>query len=128
MSTTAKLVVVLLGILIVTMVTLVTLAMGYISRHPSAETTVQPAPPPPAAGDAALARIHTRGELRVGMDTGNPPWIGSPPMFFLNEGQPDGFDYQLALRVAAAAGVPGKVKVVHHFYSDFEAEIGRAHV
>jgi ABC-type amino acid transport substrate-binding protein len=49
--------------------------------------------------------------------------VGSPPMYFPNStGQPDGFDYQLALKVAAAVGVP-KVKLVHHLYSEFEGAL-----
>jgi ABC-type amino acid transport substrate-binding protein len=76
-----------------------------------------PAKAAPAAGPA-VARIQARGELLVGMDTGEPPWTGTPPMYFPNEkGEPDGFDYVLAQKIAVAVGVP-KVKVVHGKYSE----------
>ena len=70
-----------------------------------------------AASGAAIDRIKSRGELLVGMDTGEPPWTGTPPMFFPNQkGDPDGFDYRVAVQVADALGV--KVKLVHGKYAD----------
>ncbi len=77
--------------------------------------------PPVAAG--ALERVRQRGELRVIMDTGTPPWTGLPPMYLLDDGgKPDGFDYRLALEIARAAGV-GKVTLVHSSYMDFAATL-----
>lgn len=121
MSTAAKITIVILALLTVMAVIVAALVAGFIARKPLAAPEVQVAAP---AG-AALERIRRRGEVRVGMDTGNPPWIGSPPMFFLNEkGERDGFEYQLAKEVAKAAGV-GKVELVHHLYAEFEDALVR---
>lgn len=76
-----------------------------------------------SAGPAGptLDAIRARGALRVAMDTGEPPWTGTPPMYFRNaEGKDDGFDHLLATRVAAAIGVP-KVEIVHAKYGDLPA-------
>jgi ABC-type amino acid transport substrate-binding protein len=74
----------------------------------------------PAAVGPAVERIRSRGVLRVGMDTGEPPFTGTPPMYFPNaRGEPDGFDVALARRIATAAGA-GDLKVVHAKYSGLE--------
>jgi polar amino acid transport system substrate-binding protein len=66
----------------------------------------------------AIERIRRRGELLVGMDTGEPAGVGTPPMFVPDAaGKPDGFDYQVARWVATAVGVPN-VRVVHGKYSE----------
>lgn len=84
---------------------------------PTGGPAATPAPAPPPEGPA-LARIRARGVLLVGMDTGEPPWTGTPPMYFPDaQGQPDGFDFQVAEQIAGAAGVAG-VKVVHAKYSE----------
>lgn len=119
-------------------VTLVILAvLGYAAWHfrgrvgtgtasPSASTAVAApqAPAPPAASPApgaagpAVAALRARGVLRVGMDTGEPPWTGTPPMYFPDDaGNPDGFDYGLAKVLAKGLGVP-EVRVVHAKYSE----------
>lgn len=81
-----------------------------------------PAPrPSPGAVPPALQRIRDRGVLRVAMDTGEPAWTGTPPMFFLAEsGEHDGFDVTVARELAKALQVP-EVKVVHAKYSALEA-------
>jgi ABC-type amino acid transport substrate-binding protein len=94
------------------------------SRPTAAPTVqVQPAPAPeggPAAAGAALDRIRTRGSLLVGMDTGEPAWSGTPPMFFLDDsGGYAGFDSVVAKQVATAAGV-SDVKIIHAKYSGLE--------
>jgi polar amino acid transport system substrate-binding protein len=81
-----------------------------------------PSAPSPAAlpAGSAVARIRDRGALLVGMDTGEPPWSGTPPMFYLGpDGGYDGFDSEVARQVAAAAGVRD-VKIVHAKYSGLE--------
>jgi ABC-type amino acid transport substrate-binding protein len=73
-----------------------------------------------AAAGPAVQAIVSRGVLRVAMDTGEPPWTGTPPMFQMGaDGTPDGFDHVLARRIATALGV-GEVKVVHVKYSGLE--------
>ena len=73
-----------------------------------------------ARGPVPLAH---RDELRVLMDTGSPPWTGLPPMFQPNEaGEPDGFDYRLAQRIAADLGIP-RVKILHSSYMDFASRL-----
>ena len=131
MSKTAKLIIVLLVVLIVVGVVGAVLLAGMLSKGegPSSDEATVPSASAgstdaqaPASGDT-LARIRQRGELMVVMDTGTPAWVGSPPMYFPNaEGQPDGFDYQLALTIAGKIGVP-KVKVVHKLYDEFEAAL-----
>ncbi len=127
MTRTAKLIVVLLVLLIVVGVVGAVLMVGVLKEKtdPVVATTGggdQGAPKPPASGET-LERIRARGELIVVTDTGTPPWIGSPPMYFPNlDGQPDGFDYQLALQIGDAIGVP-KVKLVHKLYDEFEAAL-----
>jgi ABC-type amino acid transport substrate-binding protein len=80
---------------------------------------VQPVTAPVAAG-ATLDRIRARGHLLIGMDTGEPPWTGTPPMFQMNEqGGYDGFDFALAQRIASEIGV-AEVKIVHTKYSGLE--------
>lgn len=117
MPTAAKIIIVLLvGLMVLGTVGVVLLA-GVLSARQVAEA------PAPVGDDATLARIRARGELVVGMDTGTPPWVGSPPMYFPNaDGQPDGFDYRLAQQIAGRIGVP-KVKLVHHLYSEFEGAL-----
>lgn len=129
MSRTAKLIVVLLVLLIVVGVVGAVLMVGMIKGKgatPGADAGAGAAPDQPekpAASGETLERIKKRGELLVVMDTGTPPWIGSPPMYFPNlDGQPDGFDYQLALQIAQHIGVP-KVKLVHKLYDEFEDAI-----
>jgi ABC-type amino acid transport substrate-binding protein len=71
--------------------------------------------------DDSVARIRARGLLRVGMDTGEPPWTGTPPMYFRNgEGKDDGFDYVVAQVIAEALGVQ-RVEIVHGKYSELPA-------
>lgn len=130
MSKTAKLIIVLLVLLIVVGVVGAVLMAGVLTKDESKTDAARPADPSAAtAGDAApapgktLERIRQRGELVVVMDTGTPAWVGSPPMYFPNaEGQPDGFDYQLASVIATAVGAP-KVKVVHKLYDEFEGAL-----
>ena len=74
--------------------------------------------PPPVPAGAAVARVKQRGRLVVGMDTGEPPMSGTPPMFFVDsQGGRDGFDYALSRRIADAVGVP-EVEIVHARYSE----------
>ncbi|MDP2311530.1 MAG: transporter substrate-binding domain-containing protein [Pseudomonadota bacterium] len=81
-------------------------------------TTTAPAPTPGVPAGPAIDRIRQRGELLVGIDTGEPAGAGTPPMYFLDAaGKPDGFDYQVARWVATAIGVPN-VRVVHGKYSE----------
>ncbi|MES2644222.1 MAG: transporter substrate-binding domain-containing protein [Myxococcota bacterium] len=81
-------------------------------------STVAPAVAPVAPAGPAIDRIRQRGEILVGMDTGEPAGAGTPPMYFLDAaGKPDGFDYQVARWVATAIGVPN-VRVVHGKYSE----------
>jgi len=85
------------------------------------EPTATPAAEPTGGAGATVAAIQSRGVLRVAMDTGEPPWTGTPPMYFRNaEGRDDGFDYQLAQRIATALSVP-RVEVVHAKYGDLPA-------
>jgi len=87
---------------------------------PGAPTTGGDRPPEPAPAGSALAAIRARGSLIVGMDTGEPPWSGTPPMFFLGaDGAYDGFDSRVAREVAAAAKIED-VKIVHAKYSGLE--------
>ena len=138
MSSSTKAVVVLLVLLIVLGVVGVVFMAGILTKLPPGEggdAPVAAASDEAAGPDAsppsdvrvetgeALARIQARGELVVGMDTGTPPWVGSPPMYFPGpDGEPDGFDYVVAQQIARAAGVD-KVKLVHHLYEDFEAAL-----
>lgn len=79
-----------------------------------------------ADGGAALARIRSRGLLRVVMDTGEPPGSGTPPMYFEDaQGGRDGFDYAVARAIAAELGVPD-VEIVHARYSALEARLLQA--
>ena len=74
----------------------------------------------PGEAGPALTRIRSRGVLLVGMDTGEPPFTGTPPMYFPSEsGGPDGFDTALAREIAERVGVP-EIKVVHAKYSGLE--------
>ncbi|MEQ1506476.1 MAG: transporter substrate-binding domain-containing protein [Myxococcota bacterium] len=53
------------------------------------------------------------------MDTGEPPWTGTPPMYFPNAaGGPDGFDVAVANQIARRLGV--EPKLVHAKYSELE--------
>jgi ABC-type amino acid transport substrate-binding protein len=71
----------------------------------------------PAAG-AAVERIRRSGALRVVMDTGEPPWTGTPPMYVKNaDGLDAGFDIEVARVIATSLGV-ADVKVVHARYSE----------
>lgn len=124
MSTSAKLVVVLLvGIFVAAVVGVVLLLGLYVVEPKPASNGEEklasaPVKPLPGAEGVALARIRARGELVVAMDTGTPPWAGSPPTYFLNNrGEPDGFDYVVASRIAEKVGVP-KVKLVHAAYDE----------
>lgn len=77
-------------------------------------------PPPPVAAGDAVARVKARGRLLVGMDTGEPPGSGTPPMYFVDAaGGRDGFDYVLSRRIADAVGV-NDVEIVHAKYSGLE--------
>ncbi|MBM4369918.1 MAG: transporter substrate-binding domain-containing protein, partial [Deltaproteobacteria bacterium] len=65
--------------------------------------------------------VRARGKLLVGIDTGEPPGDGTPPMFFPDAaGNPDGFDYHVAKWIATAVGVPD-VELVHGKYSELPA-------
>jgi polar amino acid transport system substrate-binding protein len=77
------------------------------------------ATPAQAPAGAAIARIQKRGTLLVGMDTGEPAWTGTPPMYFPNDsGEPDGFDAALLKAIAHDLGVTPKI--VHAKYSGLE--------
>lgn len=93
--------------------------------------TAEPAPAPEVGSTAdvpavdrsaagpAVARIVARKTLLVGMDTGEPAWTGTPPMYFPNNrGEPDGFDMALANEIARSLGV--EVKIIHGRYSELE--------
>jgi ABC-type amino acid transport substrate-binding protein len=97
---------------------------------PRGEASVQPAAAPsPAASPAegaAVGRIKARGALLVGMDTGEPPWTGTPPMYFPDQaGRPDGFDFALATHLARALGA-SEAKVVHAKYSELPDRLRQA--
>lgn len=141
MSSASKLIVVLLVAIFVAMVVGVVLLVGLYAVDPGAsgasasssapaakkpEVVAGVTPLPAVAPDgAAVERVRARGELVVAMDTGTPPWVGSPPTYFLNaRGEPDGFDYVVAKRIADRVGVP-KVKLVHGAYDELP-EILRA--
>jgi ABC-type amino acid transport substrate-binding protein len=103
-------------------------AAFWMMRAPSSNAPVVTAPTaPPTPGDpvpspsgGALTRIKSRGRLLVGMDTGEPPMSGTPPMFFVDaQGGRDGLDYALARRIADTLGVP-EVEIVHAKYSAIE--------
>src|SRR5688572_3308256 len=99
-------------------------AVFWTASSPTAEVLSAPAPVPAdgaaPGGGAALDRIRTRGALLVGMDTGEPAWSGTPPMFFLDDnGGYAGFDSVVAKQIATAAGV-SDVKIVHAKYSGLE--------
>jgi ABC-type amino acid transport substrate-binding protein len=87
---------------------------------PAREQVAPSADPASTPAGAAVARIRQRGVLLVGMDSGEPPFTGTPPMYFPNaRGEPDGFDTALARVIAARAGVKD-LKVVHAKYSGLE--------
>lgn len=87
-----------------------------VSEPPRA---AEPTPPPVEGGTAA--RIRAAGVLRVAMDTGEPPWTGTPPMYSKDaSGKDSGFDMELAQMLANALGV-GKVEIVHGRYSELPA-------
>ena len=96
MSKSAKLIIILLVLLIVTGVVGAVLLARVVSR-PKGEEAADPAAPTapvkaaPAVTGKALERVRARGELVVIMDTGTPPWVGSPPMFLpsVGEGPPE---------------------------------------
>lgn len=76
------------------------------------------AEPAPAVATGAIARIQAAGKLKVYMDTGEPPWTGTPPMYFRNEkGRSDGFDQRVATVIARAIGVK-ETDIVHAKYSE----------
>jgi polar amino acid transport system substrate-binding protein len=86
-------------------------------RRPEAQVA---APSPAGAG---IERVRARGFLLVGMDTGEPPYTGTPPMYTPSpSGGPDGFDVALARRVATAAGA-ADIRVVHAKYSALEEQL-----
>lgn len=86
---------------------------------PEAEPAPVQAPAAPS-GAAAIDRIRANRVLRVAMDSGEPPFTGTPPMYFPSpDGQPDGFDVALARQIAAAVGVTD-LRVVHAKYSGLE--------
>jgi ABC-type amino acid transport substrate-binding protein len=86
----------------------------------TAPVVVTPSPDRAEPAGAAVGRIRDRGVLRVGMDTGEPPFTGTPPMYFPNpNGEPDGFDTALANQIVAAVGAR-ELKVVHAKYSVLE--------
>lgn len=93
-------------------------ALGVFTLACSGGGTPQtPQTPKTEASGPALERIQHRGVLVVGMDLGEGE-AGTPPMYFKNaQGQPDGFDYEVAKWMAMAVGVP-EVKLVHGRYSE----------
>lgn len=119
LSTGAKLLIVAVGIGFVLAVVGGVVAAGLMLRpSPGGVAQTTPPPPPPTPSGSALDRIRQHGELRVLMDTGTPPWSGTPPSIFNNDaGEPDGLDYRVAMEIAKAIGV-SKVKVVHALYPE----------
>lgn len=101
-------------------------ACGLLPETPPPPPTAPvPADVPPTKSASlvgpALERVRARGELLVGIDTGEPPGVGTPPMYVVDAaGAPDGFDYRVAQKIAETIGVP-KVKVVHGKYSELPA-------
>lgn len=87
---------------------------------PLAPRSTEHAPADVPTGKAAIDRIKKRGVLLVATDTGEPPFSGTPPMFFTGAtGEPDGFDMALARQIAQAVGV-SEIKPIHAKYSDLE--------
>lgn len=88
---------------------------------PRADAPRTPDDPPvqvPKVAGGAVGRIQAAGKLKVYMDTGEPPWTGTPPMYFRNDkGQPDGFDQRVADVIAKAIGVQ-ETEIVHAKYSE----------
>ena len=119
LSTGAKMLIVAVGIGFVLAVVGGVVAAGLMLRpSPGGVAQTTPPPPPPTPSGSSLDRIRQHGELRVLMDTGTPPWSGTPPSIFNNDaGEPDGLDYRVAMEIAKAIGV-SKVKVVHTLYPE----------
>ena len=92
-----------------------------VAVAPDADPQGANAKVPPDGGGPALTRIRSRGVLLIGMDTGEPPFTGTPPMYSPSDsGAPDGFDSALARKIAERVGV-ADIKVVHAKYSGLEA-------
>lgn len=91
-----------------------------VASSPATPTSASAsAAPVPGAAGPAVTRVRDRHELLVGMDTGEPAWSGTEPMYFRNEqGADDGLDSQVARAVAGALGPGVTVKVVHAKYSE----------
>lgn len=92
------------------------------AARPATTRPVDPPEPaaPVAPAGAAVERVRARGTLLVGMDTGEPPMAGTPPMFFVDaQGGRDGFDYALSRVIAERIGVRD-VEIVHAKYSELE--------
>ncbi len=129
MSTSAKIIVILLVLAFVVSVAGGVLVLGIYTadtaQKPAAAKAAAASPVkalPSSAGEG-IARIKARNELVVAMDTGTPPWAGSPPTYFLNpKGEPDGFDYVVARHIADAVGV-SKIRLVHVGYDDLSGAL-----
>jgi len=122
-----KLILVLLFLLAVLIVVAVVFVKAITSKPkvtepvttsaPAANASVTPAPAAAPVVAGGIKAIQKAGEIKVGMDTGEPPWTGTPPMYFPNEkGDADGFDYMVASQIATSLGV--KVRVVHGKYAE----------
>lgn len=71
----------------------------------------------PQPTEGAGAAIRARGTLIVLVDTGEPAFTGTPPMYYPGaDGKPDGFDYALAQRLATALGA-ADVRLMHEPYA-----------
>ena len=124
MSKVVKVIVLVVFLAVLGMVGLATV-LALLRAPPagsSADGVTQTAPAP-GAGGAALARIRAAGVLTVAMDTGEPPWTGTPPMYFKDAaGEDAGFDVEVARVIGFALGID-RVKVVHAKYADLPATL-----
>jgi ABC-type amino acid transport substrate-binding protein len=94
------------------------------ASDPPSKPSKAGAPPPESGESEALRRIRAAAVLRVGMDTGEPPWTGTPPMYQKDSaGKDAGFDVEVAEAIAAAIGVD-KVEIVHARYSELPDLLG----
>ena len=90
-----------------------------VTAAPAPAPVPEVAAPEVAVSGPSVARIVERKTLLVGMDTGEPAWTGTPPMYFPNNrGEPDGLDVAVANEIARALGV--ELKIVHAKYSELE--------
>jgi len=97
---------------------------GDVARVEAAAPRPASATPPAAGESAPLRRIRAAGVLRVGMDTGEPPWTGTPPMYQKDSsGKDAGFDVEVAGVIATAIGIDA-VEIVHARYSELPSLLG----